>query len=98
MSVSTDPTPPTATLPALDAEPAPPASSSPADAQAIQSLYPPSVHDAGPTDHGSHEGDDKEKEAADGDGDKSEPLDVEHVAVADDPREWSRHKKTLVLA
>ncbi|GAA5868553.1 hypothetical protein JCM3774_005426 [Rhodotorula dairenensis] len=99
MPASTDPTTPTETLPAHELESAPPASSSPADAQGIENLYPPSVHDADTTDQASHDGDDKEKEAADGTGDvKSEPLDVEHVAVADDPRDWSRNKKTTVLA
>lgn len=29
---------------------------------------------------------------------KSGPLDVEHVYVEDDPREWSRRKKSTVLA
>ena len=85
-----DPTTSSETLAMVDLESsAPPAISSPADL--------PTRHTSDKLDRASHQADDKE-EPPDETDPKSRPVDVEHVVVENDPREWSRHRKSVVLA
>ncbi|GAA5962196.1 hypothetical protein JCM8115_006625 [Rhodotorula mucilaginosa] len=90
IQVPQGPTTSAETLAMVDLESsAPPAISSPADL--------PSRHTSDKLDRASHQADDKE-EPPDETDPKSGPVDVEHVVVENDPREWTCHRKSMVLA
>lgn len=81
----------------VNVESSAPPSSSPADAQGIKDLSLPSRHTSDKLERATHQADDKE-EPPDKTDPKSGPVDVEHVVVENDPREWSRSRKSMVLA